>query len=174
VAKFDRVAYIMELGDDWVFVSFDALAQASRLSQIGVPSVDVVNGTPIQTIVQNMDVSSNVAGITQGTGLGGGNIEFWPGNYNGGNDASIPNANPDTFDFGDGAPSATTGYGSMQIHNHDASEVLFAFNRWGSGFAGTTDIGIGTNTIESPKYCRCRLGVQELQTCLRAGYSRCE
>ncbi|MEZ5329136.1 MAG: Ig-like domain-containing protein [Verrucomicrobiales bacterium] len=151
---FDRVAYIMELGGEWVFVSFDVLAQASRLSKIGIPTVEVVNGTPIQTVVTNMDVSSSIAGITPGTGLSGGNVEFWPGNYNGANDAAIPNASPDTFDFGDGGSSAGVGYGSMQIHNHDAGEVIFAFNRWGSGFAGTTDIGIGTNTAEgqNPDY----------------------
>ena len=152
--NFDRVAYIMELGDEWVFVSFDVLAQASRLSAIGITTVDVVNGTPIQTRVSNMDVYSRVAGITQGTGLSGGNIEFWPGNYDGSNGANIPNASPDTFDFGDGGPAAGIGYGSMQIHNHDASQVLFAFNRWGSGFTGTTDIGIGTNSVEgqNPDY----------------------
>ncbi|MGK0185374.1 MAG: hypothetical protein ACI9R3_001151 [Verrucomicrobiales bacterium] len=151
---FDRVAYVMELGGEWVFVSFDKLSQANRLSAIGVPTVDVVAGVPIQTNVANMDVASSLAGITKGTGLTGGNIEFWPGNYNGANDANIPNASPDTFDFGDGGPAAGTGYGSMQVHNHNASEVLFAFNRWGSGFAGTTDIGIGTNAVEgqNPDY----------------------
>ena len=151
--NFDRVAYIMELNGEWVFVSFDMLEQASKLSQIGVPTVGVVNGTPIQAIVSNMTVSSSLAGITQGKGLSGGNIEFWPGNFNGANDLNIPNASQDAFDFGDGGASAGLGYGSMQIHNHDASEVLFAFNRWGSG-GGRSDIGIGTNTVEgqNPDY----------------------
>ncbi|MFT6861601.1 MAG: hypothetical protein ACJAVK_000153 [Akkermansiaceae bacterium] len=150
---FDRVAYIMELDSEWVFVSFDTLAQANRLSKIGVPTVQVVNGTPIQTILSNMDVSSSVAGITAGTGLSGGNIEFWPGNFIPDNVNSIPNADDATFDWGDGGGSGAVGYGTMQIHNHDASEVLFAFNRWGSG-GGTTDIGIGTNAAagQNPDY----------------------
>ncbi|MEJ6578223.1 MAG: hypothetical protein QNL68_00335 [Akkermansiaceae bacterium] len=150
-STFDRVAYIMELDGDWVFVSFDTLEQANRLSLIGVPTVDVVNGIPIQANLSNMDVSSNVAGITEGTGLSGGNIEFWPGNLGPQNDANIPNASADTFDFGDGGADANVGYGSMQVHNHDASEVLFAFNRWGGG-GGTTDIGIGTSATGHPDY----------------------
>ena len=152
--NFDRVAYIMELDGEWVFVSFDILDQANSLSKIGVPTVDVVDGTPIQAIVSNMTVSSSLAGITQGSGLSGGNIEFWPGNFNGANDANIPNASPDTLDFGDGGANPGLGYGSMQIHNHDASEVLFAFNRWGSGFGGTSDVGIGTNPAagQNPDY----------------------
>ena len=152
--NFDRVAYIMELDGDWVFVSFDILEQATRLSKIGVPTVGVVDGTPIQANLSNMTVSSSIAEITQGTGLSGGNIEFWPGNFNSANDANIPNASPDTLDFGDGGANAGLGYGSMQIHNHDASEVLFAFNRWGSGFAGTSDVGIGTYTAagQNPDY----------------------
>ncbi|MDE0861439.1 MAG: Ig-like domain-containing protein [Akkermansiaceae bacterium] len=142
--NFDRVAYIMELDGEWVFVSYDTLEQANRLSTIGIPTVDVVAGTPIQTILSNMDVSSSIAGITEGTGLSGGNIEFWPGNFIPNNVDSIPNADDTTFDWGDGGGSGDLGYGTMQIHNHDASEVLFAFNRWGGG-GGTTDIGIGNN-----------------------------
>ena len=142
--NFDRVAYIMELDGEWVFVSYDTLEQANRLSTIGIPTVEVVAGTPIQTILSNMDVSSSIAGITEGTGLSGGNIEFWPGNFIPDNVNSIPNADDTTFDWGDGGGSGDLGYGTMQIHNHDASEVLFAFNRWGSG-GGTTDIGIGNN-----------------------------
>jgi hypothetical protein len=148
---FDRVAYVMELDGEWIFVSFDALEQADRLSLIGVPTVAVVDGMPIQANLSNMDVFSSIAEITEGTGLSGGNIEFWPGNLGPQNDANIPNASSDTFDFGDGGAQANVGYGSMQVHNHDASEVLFAFNRWGGG-GGTTDIGIGTNPTGHPDY----------------------
>ena len=144
VTAFDRVAYVMELDGDWVFVSFETLSQGSTFATIGIPTVDVVAGTPIQTILSNMDVSSSIAGITEGTGLSGGNIEFWPGNFIPNNVDSIPNADDTTFDWGDGGGSGDLGYGTMQIHNHDASEVLFAFNRWGGG-GGTTDIGIGNN-----------------------------
>ncbi|MFT6382987.1 MAG: hypothetical protein ACJAXZ_004491, partial [Akkermansiaceae bacterium] len=138
-ANFDRVAYIMELDDTWVWVSFETLPQGQTLATVGVPSVDVVAGSPIQTAVINMDVFSSITDaniIATGTGLTGGNIEFWPGNYNGENINNIPNADGALFDWGDGAAAANVGYGSMQVHNHDASQVLFAFNRWGGAFAG--------------------------------------
>ena len=32
----------------------------------------------------------------------------------------------------------------MQVHNHIAKQVLFAFNRWG-GVGGVADLGIGNN-----------------------------
>jgi len=35
----------------------------------------------------------------------------------------------------------TKGYGSMQIHNHDAKQTLMAINNWNAG--NKADIGIG-------------------------------
>ncbi|MCX6924303.1 MAG: HYR domain-containing protein, partial [Verrucomicrobia bacterium] len=80
-------------------------------------------------------------GIVNGTNLAGGNIEFWPNNYAADNTANVPNANGLTLDWGDSRSAGN--YGSMQIHNHDAGQVLFAFNRWG-GVGGRADLGIGT------------------------------
>ena len=46
-------------------------------------------------------------------------------------------------DWGD-SRSATGNFGSMQLHNHAASQVLLAFNRWG-GVGGAADLGIGNH-----------------------------
>ncbi|MGY8646523.1 MAG: hypothetical protein ACKVLL_04120 [Verrucomicrobiales bacterium] len=40
----------------------------------------------------------------------------------------------------------------MQVHNHDASQVIFAFNRWGGAFSGGSEVGIGTNSAGEPDY----------------------
>lgn len=146
---FDRVGYILELQygapePEWVFVSYNTIRAASQLSEIGIPTTRT--SAPFQTKVTGMDVFSNVPTITTGTGLSGGNIEFWPSNYSQPNTAGIPNADDASFDWGDGGANNSVGYGSMQIHNHAAGEVIFGFNRWGGG-GGITDIGIGTNPL---------------------------
>jgi len=144
---FTRVAYYMELqktgdtGPSYVWTSMDAFTQNS--SQIGVPTA-----VKFQQKVNNLNVVSNVAGVVNGTNLATGNIEFWPGNYNGANDIGIPNANGNTsvFDFGDGGAGTGQGYGSMQVHNHGASQTIFALNHWGAAnYNGPLGIGIGNN-----------------------------
>ena len=94
-----------------------------------------------------MNVASNVPGIVTGTGLPGGNIEFWRSNYATDNLAGVPNANAATYDCGDnaGGPSGGGTYGSFQLHNHDALQTLFAYNRWNDGVT-QSDLGIGNNT----------------------------
>lgn len=138
---FDRIAYFMELTTDDgtaqnLYVSMDAFTD--DLGKIGVPTA--ASGAFFQQNVTNMNVYSNVNGIVTGTGLSGGNIEFWPGNYGGRNVTNVANAN-DAFDFGDEAHGRGDGHGSMQVHNHDAKQTLFALNQWRSG--SRADLGIG-------------------------------
>ena len=90
---FDRIAYFLELqGADkdtqYLYVSMDAFTDA--LDKIGVPTAK--SGARFQQNVANMNVYSNVKGIVTGTGLKGGNIEFWPNNYGPANSANVPNA----------------------------------------------------------------------------------
>lgn len=141
VHDFTRIAYYLELQQpgsplSYLWVSMDAFT--ADVSQIGVPTVR--SGAFFQQSITNMTVKSSVTQIVAGTNLSGGNIEFWPSNTNPANSANVPNASGAAYDWGD-SPSAGN-YGSMQIHNHDARQVLFAFNRWG-GFGGVADIGIG-------------------------------
>ena len=84
-----------------------------------------------QQPVTNLNVFSNVKGIVTGSGLTGGNIEFWPNNYAPNNTAKVPNASDSVYDFGDAPTDPLDGYGSMQLHNHDARQTMFAINDWG-------------------------------------------
>ena len=148
---FDRIAYFVELRDENlntrdVYVSMDAFTD--DLGKIGVPVFG--SGAHFQQNVKDMDVFSNVKGIVTGTGLSGGNIEFWPNNYNPKNSANVPNASGEVFDFGDQPTDPKDGYGSMQVHNHDAKQTLFAINHWREG--SHADIGIGNQTKENPDW----------------------
>ena len=144
---FDRVAYYLELvyasgSTQYVWTAMDAFTPHRK--QLGVPTTSTK--AFFQQTVSNLDVQSNVAGVDNGTGLATGNIEFWPNSYSAGNAISIPNASGSTYDFGDtitgSSPSA--GYGSMQVHNHGASETVFGLNNFG-GDGNTLCIGIGNN-----------------------------
>jgi sialate O-acetylesterase len=148
---FDRIAYFVELRDaNWnasdVYVSMDAFT--TDLGKIGVPVFG--SGEYFQQNVANLDVYSNVKGIVTGTNLSGGNIEFWPNNYDPQNSANVPNASGDTFDFGDHPIDPMDGYGSMQVHNHDARQTLFAINHWREG--AHADVGIGNQAAGNPDW----------------------
>jgi hypothetical protein len=144
---FDRVAYYLELnganGDlQWVYVSADAFTATAR--HLGVPTLS--SGAFFQRELTDMTVASNVAGIVTGDHLTGGNLEFWPHNYSPGNGAGIPGASTEVYDFGDTPADPAAGYGSMQVHNYEARQTLFAYNRWGAG--GASDLGIGNSSPE--------------------------
>ena len=151
-SPFDRVAYFLELqrtdgSTDYLYVSMDAFT--SDLEKIGVPTVK--SGAHFQQNVANMNVYSNVKGIVSGAGLAGGNIEFWPNNYAPANSAGVPNASGEIYDFGDQpADPADGGYGSMQVHNHDAKQTLFALNHWSEG--SRADLGIGNQPANNPDW----------------------
>ena len=149
--EFDRVAYFVELqaadGDtQYLYASMDAFTDA--LSKIGVPTVR--SGARFQQPVSNLNVYSNVKGIVSGSGLKGGNIEFWPHNYGTGNASDVPNASAQVYDFGDEHSAPADGYGSMQIHNHDAKQTLFAVNHWREG--NRADLGIGNQQQGNPDW----------------------
>jgi sialate O-acetylesterase len=152
---FDRVAYLLELqkkdGDqDYVYVSMDAFTD--DLGKIGVPTVS--SHAHFQRNVANLDVVSNVKEIKNGTGMRGGNIEFWPNNYSQANGAHVPNASSEVFDFGDEPTDPEDGYGSMQVHNHNAKQTLFAVNHWAVG--NQADIGIGNQQAGNPDWTFAR------------------
>jgi sialate O-acetylesterase len=148
---FDRIAYFLELeGNDgnkqFLYASMDAFSDS--LERIGVPTADC--GARFQQNVSNLNVYSNVKGIVTGTNLSGGNIEFWPNNYGPGNSAKVPHASGEVFDFGDEPTDPVEGYGSMQLHNHDAKQTLFAINHWSEGHRA--DLGIGNAPAGNPDW----------------------
>ena len=151
IKPFDRIAYYMELTTadgkmQYVYVSVDAFTK--DLAKIGVPTV--AGKTSFQQNLTHMNVLSNVSGIVTGNNLAGGNIEFWSNNYDPANAAGVPNASATTFDFGDAIGQQIDGYGSMQIHNHDAKQTLFALNHWLAGQGA--DLGIGNHPTENPDW----------------------
>lgn len=148
---FDRIAYFVELqtadgNDQDLYVSMDAFT--SDAAKTGVPYFG--SGEFFQQNVTNMDVYSNLGNIVTGMGLSGGNIEFWPNNYGPANSANIPNASSEVFDFGDQPAEPADGYGSMQVHNHDARQTLFAINDWKQG--SHADVGIGSQAQGNPDW----------------------
>lgn len=147
---FDRIAYFLELtsgGDTkYVYVSMDAFTD--DLGKIGVPTA--ASGARFQQKVANLNVLSNVKGIVSGTGLQGGNLEFWPNNYSPDNTAKVPNASAQVYDFGDAPGDPVAGYGSMQVHNYEAKQTLFALNHWTAGTSA--DLGIGNQPANSPDW----------------------
>jgi sialate O-acetylesterase len=148
---FDRVAYLLELqtadgNSQYVFASMDAFT--TDLGKIGLPTID--SQAHFQQNVSNLTVRSNVKGIVTGDKLAGGNIEFWPNNYGPLNSAGVPGASATVFDFGDQPTDPPDGYGSMQVHNHDALQTLFALNHWSEG--EKADLGIGNSTGANPDW----------------------
>jgi lysophospholipase L1-like esterase len=144
VSGFSRVAYYLELQQaggplNYVWVSMDAFTSDPGL--IGVPTAG--SGAFFQQPITNMNVQSSVAKLVAGTNLSGGNLEFWPVNSSPANLASVPNGSAAAYDWGDN-PSPGN-YGCMQVHNHAARQVLFAFNRWG-GAGGVADLGMGNRS----------------------------
>ena len=148
---FDRIAYCMELTPtegtaQYIYVSLDAFTD--DLNKIGIPTF--ASGATFQQNVTNMLVSSNVSTIITGSIATGGNIEFWASNYEPANSANVPGASSEQFDFGDHPTHPPDGYGSMQIHNHDGQQTLFALNHWVMG--ANADIGIGNQPTGNPDW----------------------
>ena len=151
-SPFDRIAYYLELDDgnglQYVYVSMDSFT--SDLSLIGLPA----DHTQVffQQDIANMNVFSNSSGVTTGTALSSGNLEFWSTNYSANNFAGVAGASDTVFDFGDQAVGSGN-YGSFQIHNHAAGETIIAYNQWG-GHEPTLsgDLGIGNAPSGSPDW----------------------
>lgn len=141
---FDRVAYLLELDANWAYASFDR--HTSEIAKVGIPTQSSTT-TAFQQLVTHMNVAASPgSGVTTGTDLATGNIEFWGGNYSSTNALGIPNASAAIFDFGD--QMTTGGYGCLQIHNHGASQVVLAYNNWAANVA-VSDLGIGNHPTPS-------------------------
>lgn len=145
--SFGRVAYYMELdtgsGLQWVYASMDRTTPYAN--KTGVPHLGTLK--QYQRPVSNVNVFSNVAGITTGNGRTGYNLEFWPTNYNATNGVNVNGAAGTAYDWGDERTAGN--YGSMQLHDNANGKTLFAWNRWGgaAGATGAGDLGIGNNTV---------------------------
>lgn len=157
--QLSRVAYFMELvGREtkihrYVWVDMDAFGDT--FADCGFPTAN--NGAK-QQVVNNIHVYANtgaIANIAPSVSGKTGFIEFTPYNY--GAAASSVTGAPNHqhgLDWNDTLTTsgATSGYGCFQIHaiapegprpTAQPAQVLMAYNRWGNGNTGTTEIGIG-------------------------------
>lgn len=155
--KLEKVAYFMELVNKttkihrWVWVDMDAFGDKT-FAACGFPYQ-----AARQQVVTSLHVKSNTGaiadvapGVTNKTGF----IEFSPYNYgSGASSVEGAPANKHGYDWNDNLSGTTGGYGCFQVHaiapegprvtNHQPAQVLFAYNRWGTGNTGATEIGIG-------------------------------
>lgn len=146
IKAFDRIGYLVELtaagGEEKkIFVSMNAFTD--DVKKLGIPTS--ASKAKFQMPVSSLDVFSNVSGITTGTKIETGNIEFWPDNYGMVNSAKVSGAADNVYDFGDEPVAPSDGYGSMQVHNFAAGQTLFAINHWGVGTGADLGIGNGPN-----------------------------
>ena len=133
----------------WVWVSMDPFTTDPL--RVGLSTAD--RCARFQQYVTNMTVAvaSTVTAVTSGS-FADGNIEFWPNNYGGANEAAIPGANASTYDFGDRIdPNVPVGHGSFQIHNFRLGQTLFAVNSWGNDNR-SIELGIGNRPTGAPDW----------------------
>ncbi|MBP5285568.1 MAG: hypothetical protein ILO34_05605 [Kiritimatiellae bacterium] len=142
-SSFDRVAYYMEYRKtpvspvEYVWVSFDDISGGDT-SKIGIPA----NGVVYRQTLTDMNVYCNVSGVTTGTGITTGNIEFWQYNYSANGGIGL-GGDDGAFDFDDACGDGGS-HTSMQIHNYGAQQTLFSYSGSGSGVGG---IGIGNRPV---------------------------
>lgn len=141
--NFQRITYLLigkhkDGSTKWVMVAMDAFTNDAK--KIGVPTLS--SGAFFQNRVKKMIVLSNVPGLKTGE-IPEGNIEFWCSNYGTSNAANIPNADSRRYDFGDQCSDngKVIGYGSMQIHNFNDRQTIFAYNNFSA--KANADFGIG-------------------------------
>ena len=119
--------------------------------RVGLPTGD--RAARFQQYVTNLTVavSATVSNVTEGT-FADGNIEFWPNNYGGANEANIPGANAGTYDFGDRIdPAVPVGHASFQVHNYRLAQTLFGVNSWGNDNRAI-ELGIGNRPTGAPDW----------------------
>ncbi|MFI5735677.1 sialate O-acetylesterase [Kribbella sp. NPDC051587] len=155
-SNFDRVGYCLELngpkGVQWVWTAMDPFtSDAKRLG------LQTSAGQIFRQQVTDLEVSSNVAGVTNGTGQTG-YIEMWPNQYSGAAAGQVPNASASTYDADD-SPTTVLGHGSFQIHQIGGTKPssvpakpVLSINRFSEATAKTLALGIGTNTTGAPDW----------------------
>jgi sialate O-acetylesterase len=138
------VAYLLELTEGSgkvqnVFVSLDAFTKDAK--KLGIPTH--ASGAVFQQAATGLEIFTDVPGLQPGRGIQKGQLEFWPHNYATENAAGVAGATGDVYDAGDGMVPPEDGYGSMQLHNLEAGQTIFALNNWRAG--DRADIGIGNS-----------------------------
>ena len=148
-----RVGYYLELTTTnatptttWCWAAFDGFTD-------NLADYSFATNKNIKRFVTNLDVKSNVSGVSNGW-FPDGNIEFFFSSYGRGNALDI-GASTGNFDFDD-VPSSETasGYSCFQIHNYNVGATLISIGnmkKTGSGNSDMLDIGIGNYSTASNK-----------------------
>ncbi len=143
--NYNRVAYFMQLDNNWVWVSMNKFNTTN--GELIIP----YSGSPVvwQNTVSAMNVvgssGSNVTNTVNSTG----NIEIWADCYSTGNALSGIGGDPNNYDFNDTRAVGSNCYGSFQVHNYNIGQTIFAYNQFIGG--GNDDLGIGNNSGNSNK-----------------------
>ncbi|MFB6725720.1 sialate O-acetylesterase [Kribbella sp. NPDC056345] len=155
-SNFDRVGYCLELngpnGVQWVWTAMAPFtSDAKRLG------LQTSTGHIFRQQVGDLEVASNVAGVTTGTGQTG-YVEMWPNRYDGSVSGQVPNASGSTYDADD-SPTTVLGHGSFQIHQIGATKPssvpakpVLSINRFSESTSNTLSLGIGANTSGAPDW----------------------
>ena len=148
-----RVGYYLELTTTnanptttWCWAAFDGFTD-------NLSDYSFATNKNIKRFVTNLDVNSNVSGVSKGW-FPDGNIEFFFSSYGRGNALDI-GASTGNYDFDD-VPSSETaaGYSCFQIHNYNTGATLISIGnmkKTGSGNSDMLDIGIGNYSTASNK-----------------------
>ncbi|NIK55887.1 sialate O-acetylesterase [Kribbella shirazensis] len=153
---FDRVGYCLELngpdGPQWVWTAMEPFSTDAR--RIGLPTRP---GEIVRQRVGDLDVSSNVPGVTQGAGQTG-YLEMWPNQYARTASAQVANASAATFDADD-SPTTPLGYGSFQVSQVGATrpssvpaKPVFAINTFTQSATSLLSLGIGARPTADPDW----------------------
>ena len=146
--SFDRVAYYLELEmpnqpRTWVFVSFPSIT--TQADELGVPTFS--SGIVYHQLLTDVEIQSNHQNLSSLGTIDTGVIEFWGTNYGTADSLGVPNGDDSIYDIADSQYSVNSaGYGSMQIHDYESGQTLFAYNAWGGD--NQDDLGIGNNPDE--------------------------
>jgi hypothetical protein len=155
-SKFDRVGYCLELngpkGPQWVWTAMAPFTNdAKRLG------LQTFAGQLFRQRIGDLEVSSNVPGVTNGTGQTG-YLEMWPNQYSGAASSQVANASATTYDADD-SPTTVLGHGSFQIHQIGATrpstvaaKPVLSINRFTDSATNILGLGIGANPSGAPDW----------------------
>ncbi|TCC40887.1 sialate O-acetylesterase [Kribbella speibonae] len=151
-SNFDRVGYCLELDGQWVWTAMEPFSTDAR--RIGLPTRP---GEIVRQRVGDLDVRSNVPGVTEGTGQSG-YLEMWPNQYAKTASAQVANGSAATYDADD-SPTTPLGYGSFQVSQVGPTrpstvpaKPVFAINTFTQSSASLLSLGIGARPTADPDW----------------------
>ncbi|TDW89246.1 carbohydrate esterase-like sialic acid-specific acetylesterase [Kribbella pratensis] len=151
-SNFDRVGYCLELDGQWVWTAMEPFSTDAR--RIGLPTRP---GEIVRQRVGDLEVRSNVPGVTEGTGQSG-YLEMWPNQYAKTASAQVANASATSYDADD-SPTTPLGYGSFQVSQVGPTrpstvpaKPVLAINTFTQSDTSLLSLGIGARPTADPDW----------------------